>query len=101
MVVAWREPTGRRRSGQTAWALFGAGEYDLGGTGARVMLNYRVRDLDRVPAELRREGVRVEPKVESYDYGRFAWIRDGEGNRVEHWEPPARSRTPQGARPMS
>jgi hypothetical protein len=34
------------------------------------------------------EGVDVDPKLESYDYGKFGWIMDPEGNRVELWEPP-------------
>jgi predicted enzyme related to lactoylglutathione lyase len=40
-----------------------------------------------VLAQLKREGVDVDPKVESYDYGRFGWIMDPEGNRVELREP--------------
>jgi predicted enzyme related to lactoylglutathione lyase len=36
----------------------------------------------------RAEGVQVDPKREHYDYGRFAWITDPEGNKIELWEPP-------------
>jgi len=36
---------------------------------------------------LREEGVEVDPKVEDYDYGKFGWIMDPEGNRIELWEP--------------
>jgi len=39
---------------------------------------------------LREEGVAIDPKVEEYDYGKFAWITDPEGNRIELWEPPAK-----------
>jgi len=49
------------------------------------MINYRVADLERMLEQLRRGGVKVE-KVEDYDYGRFAWITDPEGNRIELWE---------------
>jgi predicted enzyme related to lactoylglutathione lyase len=38
---------------------------------------------------LKREGSKVDPKVESYDYGKFGWIMDPEGNWVELWEPPS------------
>ena len=49
----------------------------------------RVRDLDRLLEALRREGVEVDPKREDGEFGRFAWVMDPEGNRVELWEPPA------------
>jgi predicted enzyme related to lactoylglutathione lyase len=45
-------------------------------------------NLKRVLAELKWEGVRVAPKVEASEYGRFGWIMDPEGNRIELWEPP-------------
>jgi predicted enzyme related to lactoylglutathione lyase len=51
--------------------------------------NLQVENLDEVLAQLKREGVDVDPKVESYDYGKFGWIMDPEGNRVELWEPPS------------
>ena len=51
------------------------------------MLNYRVRDLSQMLAKLRSEGVQVEEKIESYDYGKFGWIIDPEGNKIELWEP--------------
>jgi predicted enzyme related to lactoylglutathione lyase len=50
------------------------------------MVNYRVANLDRMLEQLRQNGVKVE-KVEDLDYGRFAWVTDPEGNRVELWEP--------------
>jgi predicted enzyme related to lactoylglutathione lyase len=51
------------------------------------MLNFRVDDLNALLTALRAEGVEVDEKIEEYDYGRFAWIRDPEGNRIELWEP--------------
>jgi predicted enzyme related to lactoylglutathione lyase len=51
------------------------------------MLNFQVDDLDKLLAELRAAGVEVHPTQESYGFGRFAWITDPEGNRVELWEP--------------
>jgi predicted enzyme related to lactoylglutathione lyase len=53
------------------------------------MPNFRVRDLDAMLAQLRAMGAEVEDKVEDYDYGRFGWVRDPEGNRVELWQPSA------------
>ncbi len=51
------------------------------------MINLQVENLDELLAQLKSEGVEVDPKVESYDYGKFGWIMDPEGNRVELWEP--------------
>ena len=50
------------------------------------MINYRVANLDRMLEQFRRNGVKIE-KVEDSNYGRFAWIEDPEGNRIELWEP--------------
>ena len=53
------------------------------------MINYRVDDLYAVLAALRAEGCAVEDKVDDGAYGRFGWLSDPEGNRIELWEPPA------------
>jgi predicted enzyme related to lactoylglutathione lyase len=50
------------------------------------VINYRVRDLTAFLEQLKADGVAIE-KTEDYDYGRFAWIRDPEGNRIELYEP--------------
>ncbi len=55
---------------------------------APFVLNYRVDDLDGLLVALRAEGVAIDPKREDHDYGRFAWITDPEGNKIELWEPP-------------
>jgi predicted enzyme related to lactoylglutathione lyase len=52
------------------------------------MISYRVDNLDALLETLRAEGVEIDPKREDYDYGRFAWIMDPEGSRIELWEPP-------------
>jgi predicted enzyme related to lactoylglutathione lyase len=51
------------------------------------MLNFQVDDLDGVLAKLKAAGAVVDPKTEDYDYGRFGWFVDPEGNRVELWQP--------------
>ena len=51
------------------------------------MVNYRVRNLDAMLAQLRAAGAQVDDKVEDYDFGRFGWAADPEGNRFELWEP--------------
>jgi hypothetical protein len=51
------------------------------------MFNFLVPNLDRVLAELKQEGVWVDPKTEETPDGKFGWIMDCEGNRIELWEP--------------
>ena len=55
----------------------------------KAMINLQVDDLDGVLDRLIAEGVTVDPKRESYDFGKFGWITDPEGNRVELWQPAA------------
>jgi predicted enzyme related to lactoylglutathione lyase len=51
------------------------------------MLNFQVDNLDALLDRLAAAGVQVDPKRETYDYGRFGWFTDPEGNRVELWQP--------------
>lgn len=53
----------------------------------KAMINLQVDDLDGLLDRLRDEGVSVDPKRESYDFGKFGWFTDPEGNRVELWQP--------------
>src|SRR5262245_55708878 len=71
---------------RTVWSLFPADTDYFGPSGQSFMINYRVANLDRMLDQLRQAGVAIE-KMEDYDYGRFAWISDPEGNRIELWEP--------------
>ena len=74
--------------GQMVWSLFPeASDYFPGAT----MLNFRVSDLDAMLAQLRAFGAAVEARVEDSDFGRFGWVTDPEGNRVELWQPPKES----------
>jgi predicted enzyme related to lactoylglutathione lyase len=50
-------------------------------------MNFRVANLEHLLAQLRKEGVKVEDKIEDEANGRFSWAMDPEGNRVELWEP--------------
>jgi predicted enzyme related to lactoylglutathione lyase len=79
-------------TGMTTWSVF-ADNTDYFGKGSRqaVMINYRVDDLDALLHKLRTAKVEVDPHREDYSYGRFAWITDPEGNRVELWQPIGKS----------
>ena len=52
------------------------------------MVNYRVNDLSAVLAALKAEGCAVDERTEESELGRFGWVMDPEGNRVELWQPP-------------
>jgi predicted enzyme related to lactoylglutathione lyase len=73
--------------GMTVFAHFPAATAYFGDGPQQSMLNFRVDDLDTLLAQLGEAGVRIDPKREDYSYGRFAWIWDPEGNRVELWQP--------------
>src|SRR3979411_1272300 len=81
----WREAQGEY-NGKTVWALFEKNSTYFEPSAAPFMLSYRVENLDALLEQLRVEGVWIDPKREDYDYGRFAWIMDPEGNRIELWE---------------
>lgn len=51
------------------------------------MFNYRVDDLRELLKKLKEEGVSIVGEVEEYEYGKFGWIVDPDGNKIELWEP--------------
>src|SRR5689334_15228606 len=83
----WSDDPQADKPGRTIWSLFPADTDYFGPTKPAFMINYRVANLDRMLAQLRANGVNVE-KVEDLEYGRFAWVTDPEGNRIELWQPP-------------
>jgi predicted enzyme related to lactoylglutathione lyase len=72
---------------QTVWSPFPADTAYFGTTEQQSMVNFRVRNLDAMLAQLRAGGVVVDDRVEEMEFGRFAWANDLEGNRFELWEP--------------
>jgi predicted enzyme related to lactoylglutathione lyase len=75
--------------GSTVWCPFSEGGAYFGPAHQGWMINYRVRDLDAMLAQLRGAGVDVASEVEESEFGRFGWAYDPEGHRFELWEPPA------------
>jgi predicted enzyme related to lactoylglutathione lyase len=53
------------------------------------MVNYRVADLASLLAALRREGCNVLDQTDYSEFGKFGWVIDPEGHKIELWEPPA------------
>jgi catechol 2,3-dioxygenase-like lactoylglutathione lyase family enzyme len=56
---------------------------------APFMINFRVKNLHAMLAQLRAAGAAVDEKVQEVSFGKFGWVMDPEGNRIELWEPPA------------
>lgn len=85
-AFAWTDevPAG---SGMTAWSAFPHNTTYFGEGQQQVMVNYRVDDLDALLAELAAKGVWIDPKRQDEVYGKFAWIKDCDGNRLELWQP--------------
>lgn len=83
----WKDPESGAE-GMTIWSLFPRATKCFDPSHSSFMVNYRVEDLDALLTLLRTEGVEVDDKREDSEYGKFAWIMDPEGNRIELWEPP-------------
>jgi predicted enzyme related to lactoylglutathione lyase len=88
----WSNAEDPKEKGVTVFSLFPESTDYFGPSPQRFMFNFRVNDLDALLAALASEGVKIDPKREDAPYGRFAWIYDPEGNKIELWEPPEGSR---------
>lgn len=82
----WTDSSGQPIAGKTAWFV-GDGKNFAPST-ASFMVNYRVSDLDGLLSALRAEGCDVLEKTEQSEFGKFGWVMDPEGNKVELWQPP-------------
>jgi predicted enzyme related to lactoylglutathione lyase len=91
VVFHWRQADEPEKRGMTIWSIFPHHTRYFEPGKASFMVNYRVDDLDALLARLAAAGVEIDPKRGEEEYGRFAWILDPEGNRIELWEPPAGS----------
>ncbi|MBK8167823.1 MAG: VOC family protein [bacterium] len=76
-------------AGTTIWSPFKDDSDYFAPSTAPFMVNFRVADLHALLAALRDEGCQVQDKVDESDYGKFGWVLDPEGNKLELWEPPA------------
>ena len=84
----WREANNPERIGYTVWSPFPRDTKYFDPSPSPFMVNYRVENLDRMLEQLRKAGAKVEDRIEEYEYWRFGWVMDPEGNRIELWEPP-------------
>lgn len=83
----WRELDDPSKKGCTAWNTFPESSDYFEPSTRDFMINYRVDDLETLVAQLKSDGVTILDEIAAYDYGKFAHILDGEGNKVQLWEP--------------
>ena len=82
----WKEATDSTKNGSTTWSPFAENTKYFEPSTKEFMINYRVDNLEALVEELKKEGVTIVDNIETYDYGKFIHIIDGEGNKVELWE---------------
>jgi predicted enzyme related to lactoylglutathione lyase len=85
----WTDDAGKPTQGTTIWSIGDAGGNHFAPSTSSFMVNYRVADLHALVKALKDEGCNVLEKMDESEYGKFAWVIDPEGNKVELWEPPA------------
>ncbi len=76
------------RPGSTLWSPFKDDTAYFAPSSKAYMVNFRVDDLDALLAQLREAGQPVDERVEESEFGKFGWVMDPEGTRVELWQPP-------------
>lgn len=88
VTLPWREHDDPQKEHVTVWSAFPANTNYFAPSQAPFMINYIVDGLDAMLERLQAEGVKIDPKRMNESYGRFAWIYDADGNKIELWEPP-------------
>jgi catechol 2,3-dioxygenase-like lactoylglutathione lyase family enzyme len=85
-MLPWREHDDPQKEHVTVWTIFPASTDYVPAT-QPLMLNYIVDDMDALLDRLKQEGVKIDAKRVDESYGRFAWIYDSDGNKIELWQP--------------
>lgn len=80
----WRQGADASKKGFTQWSPVSEKSTHFDGA---LMINYRVENLEELVVQLKKEGVEIVDKIETFDYGKFVHILDNEGNKIELWEP--------------
>lgn len=87
-AFTWSDAEGEPTHGSTVWCISANDGKHFAPSKASFMVNYRVEDLDALLQLLRDEGCNVLEKADDSEYGKFGWVIDPEGNKVELWQPP-------------
>ncbi len=88
-AFTWADAQGKPTTGTTIWTVGDVAGTPFAPSTAPFMINYRVADLHALLKALREEGCNVLDKLDESEYGKFGWVMDPDGNKVELWEPPA------------
>lgn len=88
-AFTWTDGSGNPTRGTTIWSIGAADGSGFAPSASSFMVNYRVEDLASLLQVLRQEGCTVLEKTADSEYGKFGWVIDPEGNKVELWQPPA------------
>ena len=86
-LFKWRQDEDPEKAGYTAWSVFPDDTAYFKPSDRDFMFNYRVENLKELLQVLKEEGVQVVGEIEEYPYGKFGWIMDPDGNKIELWEP--------------
>ncbi len=87
-AFSWTDAEGKPAAGTTAWLIAPQESKQFAPSTAPFMVNYRVEDVHALVKALTEEGCNVLEKIDESEYGKFAWVIDPEGNKVELWQPP-------------
>ena len=82
------DQTGQPVPRTTIWSISGNDSDAFAPSKSTFMINYRVAELKGLLEALRGEGCTVLDKTDDSEYGKFGWVIDPEGNKIELWEPP-------------
>lgn len=86
-LFKWRHFEDPEQVGTTSWSPFASDTDYFSPSTHDSMINYRVEHLEELLKELKKEGVKIIGDIETYEYGKFGWILDPDGRKIELWEP--------------
>ena len=86
-TFSWKKPEDAQLNGYTQWSIFNSDTEYLNPSKKDFMINYRVENLEDLLAELKEKGMQIIGDIEEFDYGKFGWVMDPDGNKIELWEP--------------
>lgn len=87
-AFTWADGAGHPMKGTTVWCISPASGDLFAPSTSTFMVNYRVENLAGLLEALRKEGCDVLDKTDDSEFGKFGWVMDPEGNKIELWQPP-------------
>ena len=86
-LFKWRDYEEKDKAGTTQWSPFERDTDYFHPSEKEYMINYRVENLEEILTTLAKEGIEIVGEIKEYEYGKFGWIMDHEGRKIELWEP--------------